>query len=149
MTTKTNLRTEPAKMLAKFLGCKPNEIEYDKHDFNSYSYGRQEYLVVLDSVADILAKDAILDSLWAFNASFIVDHTREPIDMKAYDVTCKALQKMQGELCEDANTIVRALIDDLDEFVDDAIQADGRGHFLAGYDFEENEEGKYFIYRTN
>ncbi len=41
----------------------------------------------------------------------------------------------------------------MDGFVDDAIAADGRGHFLNGYDGSEEEEivngSPYFIYRTN
>lgn len=42
---------------------------------------------------------------------------------------------------------------DVDEAVQDAIDTDGRGRFLSGYDGEENEEEvngtMYFIYRTN
>jgi len=53
------------------------------------------------------------------------------------------------------------MIDDEDSFVEAAISADGRGHFLAGYDFNENEETVllydngdsgnpiFFIYRQN
>jgi hypothetical protein len=60
---------------------------------------------------------------------------------------------MQSELCEDANELVKAVIRDIDHFVKDAILSDGRGHFLSGYDGEENEiEHKkvmFYIYRTN
>jgi hypothetical protein len=56
---------------------------------------------------------------------------------------------MQGKLCESARPIVEALIEDMDHFVSDAICADGRGHFLSQYDGEENEEGEFYIYRTN
>jgi hypothetical protein len=56
---------------------------------------------------------------------------------------------MQGELCESANPIIEALIEDMDHFVSDAISSDGRGHFISRYDGEENEEGEFYIYRTN
>ena len=56
---------------------------------------------------------------------------------------------MQGKLCESANELVLALIDDMDKFVSDAISSDGRGHFLSYYDGEEQEiyiEGTTFFY---
>jgi hypothetical protein len=44
------------------------------------------------------------------------------------------------------------MIDDLDHFIEDAIRADGRGHFLSRYNGEENEETvggvTYYIYRN-
>lgn len=48
-----------------------------------------------------------------------------------------------------ANSIVKALINDIDTFVYDAIDADGRGHFLSFYDGREHEQDEFFIYRTN
>lgn len=41
------------------------------------------------------------------------------------------------------------MIDDIVAFVNDAIDADGRGHFIALYDGYENEQDGYFIYRQN
>ncbi len=45
------------------------------------------------------------------------------------------------------------MIEDEDEFVSQAISADGRGHFLNTYDGNENEqtiEGTtFYIYRMN
>jgi uncharacterized UBP type Zn finger protein len=41
--------------------------------------------------------------------------------------------------CESNNAVLTRLIGDVDHFVDDAIGADGRGHFLSGYDSEEHE----------
>jgi hypothetical protein len=63
---------------------------------------------------------------------------------------------MQEKMSPSANEAIIAMIKDFDHFVEDAVRCDGRGHFLAPYDFEENyasfsnEEGKnvtYFIYR--
>lgn len=109
-----------------------------------------EVLVCSDKGADQKAKAAILDSLWAFNAEFIAAHTRTGLDSGAI----KALRETQGKLCEGANDLVRSMIKNIRDFVDDAIRADGRGHFLAGYDHNENdlrtESGDFFFaYRTN
>lgn len=59
---------------------------------------------------------------------------------------------MQENCCESCNEFIRALIDGtcgIDEFVREAIMSDGRGHFIATYDGEENEQDEYFIYRVN
>ena len=45
---------------------------------------------------------------------------------------------------------ILALIEEtcrIDKFVDDAIDTDGRGHFISSYDGEEVEAEEYFIYR--
>jgi hypothetical protein len=138
------MNQEKVNALANFLGCEVEEIT-EGYAENLYEYGNEEYLVLTEEEAEDRAKTDILDSLWAFNTDFILEHTN--IDWN--DRIEKAMKKMQEELCEDANEIVKAMITDFDQFVQDAIDADGRGHFLAGYDGEENEEGKYFIYRTN
>ena len=60
---------------------------------------------------------------------------------------------MQSKKCEGANDAILALIKKtdggLDGFVEDAISADGRGHFLSSYDGDENEENGFYIYRTS
>ena len=62
------------------------------------------------------------------------------------------VEGFQSAKYDDANDTILALIDDFDEFVSDAISADGRGRFLSYYDGEENEEvvngETYFIYRN-
>jgi hypothetical protein len=37
----------------------------------------------------------------------------------------------------------------LEGFVEEAVSADGRGHFLSSYDGEENEQDGFYIYRIN
>lgn len=81
--------------------------------------------------ANTAAEENISESVWAFNASFLVDYMPEGMTIEAID-----LIKLG---CESANEPLKALIEDWDEFVEDAIAADGRGHFLAPYDFEEHE----------
>jgi hypothetical protein len=122
------------KILEKFLG--------------GVVYGKilDDYLVCTDKEADQVAKECILDSLRAFNASFILSHSKVDMDEKY-------LSNMQRELCEGANDLVKSMINDIDHFVEDAIKSDGRGHFLNTYDGEEHEIkiGKkyYYIYRLN
>lgn len=121
-----------------------SEITRASYGDNTFEYGGDDYLVVDDDEADEAAKAHILDSLWAFNVSFISAHTVDGLDEEQE----AALTEMQGKLCEGANSIVKAMITDLDHFVQDAIGADGRGHFLSQYDGHEQEEGSFFIYRN-
>jgi len=108
-----------------------------------------EYLVLKDDEADELARDSILESLWAFNADFIASHSKASLD----DHAIQALKELQASLCESANAIVKSLIEDLDHFVDDAIKSDGRAHFLNTYDGDEHEiqvgNEWFYIYRID
>lgn len=140
------------KALAKHLGEAPETISEARYGDNLFESGREEYLVLTDEEADADARAAILDSLWAFNAEFVQAHSKALASSSVNVI--EHVRKMQEELCEDAGPLIRAMIDDLDHFVEDAIKADGRGHFLSGYDGEENEvrlaDGSYlFIYRVN
>mgnify|MGYP003480099808 CR=1 FL=1 len=103
------------------------------------------YSVYTDKEADEKAAEYIKESAWAFNASFIIDHSNLPYE------GIEMIQTFQQK-CEGANETILALIGDFDKFVSDAISADGRGHFLSSYDGEENEETvngeTYYIYRN-
>jgi len=133
-------------VLAKHLDCSPEDIE-EGHpsygDFVTHEYGNEEYLVLTDEEADEACRDNIKESVWAFNADFIIRHSDLP--WEAVDM----IKGFQESKCEDANETILALIMDFDGFVEDAISSDGRGHFLSGYDGDEVEAGKYFIYRLN
>ena len=113
----------------------------------------REYAVFTDEEATYATRSNILDTLWAFNPRFVVMHTSfyHTSTMEADEAFEEALEQMQAKLCEDANPIVKALIVNMDEFVENAILADGRGHFLSSYDGEEIEldGGEYFAYRVN
>jgi hypothetical protein len=100
-------------------------------------------MVLTDKEADKVAWDEIKNSLWAFNTDFIINHSELPYE------AVKMLKGFQESECENANETIEALIEDMDQFVQDAKSADGRGHFLSRYDDEENEEGDFFIYRIN
>jgi hypothetical protein len=105
-----------------------------------------EYLVLTDDEADERAREYIEESLWAFNASFLSGMTG--LDERVFT----ALSKQ----CEDANDAVLALVKStcgIDDLVEAAIAADGRGHFMASYDGAESEvkyeDEFYYIYRVN
>ncbi len=141
---------EKIKELAEFLEIDEDRITRDEYYDGMGVYGKTSYLVdgndrffvADDEEAYRLAEDYIKDTLWAFNAEFIAAHTGKDLSDKAI----KAIGKMQEALCEDANPLVEAMISDLDEFIEDAIEADGRGHFVNTYDGEEYMSGDYFIY---
>jgi len=134
------MKNERIKALSEFLEIKEEEIEatYDEETFEAEG---NEYLVLTDEEADQRASDYIKETVWAFNSWFLADHMPAGIS----DEVIKILQ----EKCEGANEGLKAMIEDIDEFVVDAISADGRGHFMSSYDGEEHEHGNYFIYRTN
>lgn len=148
---------ERKRALASHLQLKEEEMEdigYDS-DFNEFKIGTAEYLVLTDKEADARAREDIERSLWAFQPSFILSHcsTYERMSNWEYDAAKKALEKIQGYFCEGVNELIRAMIEDMDEFVEDAICEDGRGHCISMYDgreYEEEVNGKtYYIYRTN
>ena len=105
-----------------------------------------DYLVLTDKEADEKTAEYIKDSLWAFNADFILSECG--LDLSGSE----SLKTMQEKSCESANDFVLSLVEKtcgLASFVKAAISADGRGHFLASYDGEENKQGNYFIYCCN
>ncbi len=131
--------------LAVHLSEDLSDIEAASYGENMYQGPGGEWLVLDDVEADTSARESILDSVWAFNADFLASYF--PGGLTPEDVN-----NMRGDRCEDFNPAALALItagSGLDSFVEDAIGADGRGHFLAGYDFEEGESEGFYIYRTN
>ena len=156
---------EKQAVLASYYGGEPDE------------YDVEDYIVVDDDEANDLTKEYIEDSIWAFNTWFIMDHLDQEevnkylgLEDTYYDEDAEEdieiddaeevfymnmgqtleeyIKELQGRY-EDGNDDIYRLLSDPQEFVDDAISADGRGHFLSSYDGEEGEEGDYFIYRIN
>lgn len=94
------------------------------------SEDREFAIAFTEKAANQASKECVRDSLWDFDAEFIAKHCILSADV--------ILTIKQG-LCEtDANAAFHELIEDIDQFVDDAIGAYGRGYFLAFYDNEEN-----------
>ena len=130
-----------ATYLAEYEGLDDKDDISEGYDVNVYEYGGNEFLVLTDSQADKAVAERIEQDLWAFNANFLAEHLPIP------EIAIKAIQ---DSMYEDAAEVFRALLtqSQFDSLVEEAIMYDGRGHFLAQYDFGENEEGDYFIYKS-
>lgn len=115
----------------------------------------EEWLILTDEEAEEMARDYIIDMLWSFNADFLMDHMDavDSLNTREREVFKKSLEKIQCDLCEGANPIASALVgDNIDNLIEDAIEADGRGCFIGYYDGSEDSieyDGvDYYIYRT-
>jgi hypothetical protein len=129
--------------LAKYLEVETEDLKevYE----NTFENGNKEYMVLTDAEADQKAAEYIKDTLWAFRKSFLDGYgdVIGNLDDKAW--------KAVVDRCESSNPAILAMVgkDNMEALIEDAIACDGRGHFLSSYDGEENEEGGYYIYRTN
>ena len=103
----------------------------------------EEYLVLTDQEADEYTTSEIENTLWAFDASWLASYTG----------LHKAVFEALAEGYENSNEAIMVLINNagsMDDFVQECIYADGRGHFVANYDGEEIElENDYYAYRVN
>lgn len=132
------------RALAEFLGVEENEVK-ENYGGTYSTISRDEYLVLTDDEANEEVYKAIENSLWAFNAEFIIEITGLNSDVES-------LRTIQENSCEDCNDFIKAIIDGtcgMEYFVESAIESDGRGPFISYCDGEENEQGEYFIYRIN
>ena len=133
------------RALCSFLDCEPDDLtkeSYEHYRLDVFSMGKQEYAIGDEDEAQAAAIANIKDSAWAFNADFLAGFCELPEEV---------FKCLQGK-CEDSNDAVLSLIEKsggIQDFAEQAISADGRGHFLSGYDGNENEEGEFYIYRTN
>lgn len=112
-------------------------------DENKFEVNGSEFFVLTESQRDEFAKDYILDSLWAFNASFLSETTG--ID--------EIIFTKLAELNENANSGLKAIIKStcgLEEFVEETTSADGHGYFIATYDGEEMKlENDFYAYQIS
>ena len=132
-------------VLAKFLQVEVDDLTVTKYDENNFEIGEKEYMILTEEEAQEKAKEYILDSIWAFNADFIIEHSK----VLDFDDASQSIIKAIQAQCESGNEAMKKLIDDIDTFIEDAINADGRGHFMNSYDGNEAQDGEYFIYRIN
>lgn len=138
---------EKIEALSIYLECEEDEIS-EGYDECTFEYGKQEYLVLTEEEADERCKNYILDTLWAFNTSFLTNYISCGNKYEDKDLE-KSLVTLQ-ELCETSNVVIKLLVGNrIDELIEDTISTNGRGVFLASYDGEEIEESDYYIYRTN
>jgi hypothetical protein len=143
--------TKTEEAASKILGCDVDDIEcltYDHYGLKIFSNGGEEYAIGSDEEADEAINQYMQDSVWTFRPEFIASHTKAG----ATNGMIKAITALQ-ESCEDCNEDVKSLIEDMEDFISDAVSADGRGMFLSPYDSEEQEiviDGEYyFAYRLN
>ena len=115
---------------------KANITHQDDH---YYTFGNQEYMVLTDAEAQDKVAESIKETLWAFKPDILARHSR---------IEREVLERLQDS-CETANDAIYKLIKKYDDLVEDAVGTDGRGHFLSGYDGNENEQGDFYLYRTN
>ena len=133
------------RALCAHLDCEPDDLAletYDHYGLALYAHGSRNYAIGTDAEADAACADYCKDSAWAFNASFLAGLTDLP----------EELFSALSEKCENGNDAVVRILEKtcgLEKFVAQAVSADGRGHFLSGYDGNENEEGEFYIYRIN
>lgn len=134
--------------IARHDGVQPDEVSeqrFDHYGLRVFSVGNREYAIGTDLESDEACREAILESLWAFNADFLAPYTV---------LTAAEIEACRGDRCEDFNPAAIALVgDQLDDLVDDAIGLDGRGRFLSNYDGDETEisiaDEQLFVYRIN
>lgn len=108
-----------------------------------YSIGNREYFVLTQDEMDFEVKSDIERLLWAFNPDFLARF----ID----GVDAQSIEAVQNTgICEDLNPLMLKLVgENLDKLVEEAVQTDGYGHFLAGYDGEHIEQDGFHIFRRN
>ena len=129
----------------------PDDVEvldYDLYGLTLVDICGNEYAIGDDEEADGATLEYIKESVWAFNADFIAG------EIGNYDLK-PAIEALIEE-CEDGNDGIMALIESfttIEDFAQNAISADGRGHFISSYDGEEYETEyngmDYYIYRVN
>ena len=124
--------------IAQYLECEDELVDFG-YDEYTFVFGNQEYLVVTDVEAYELAENYIKDSVWAFNSSFLASHSNVNED----------IFRLLQDKCEDSNQAILNSINDIDDFIADAIACDGIAHFLSTYDGNEEELNDFYIYRTN
>jgi hypothetical protein len=118
----------------------PSTIEllgYSHFGLPMVKFDGWEVALATDKMADKAAYVAIMDSLWAFNTGFLLPYMPRSVDEDT-------LEAIKGR-AEDANPIIRAWVRDKRRFVEQAINVDGRGHFLAFYDGHEHRLGDYYL----
>lgn len=115
-------------------------VKWDQETQTAEMADGSEWLVLTDEEADEKTEEEIKEMLWAFRPKFIIEH------MEQEEILSMTLKTRL------AKPIIYALVggeDGIDNFISDAIDADGRGHFLSYYDGEEKETENFFVYRLN
>ena len=129
--------------LATFLEIEADDITEIYTDTLEADGG--EYMVLTDQEADERLLDYVKESLWACTPSFLAEYLKCPVE---------AVEAIQAnEKCESNNEVFINWLEEvggsIEALAEEAGRIDGRGHFLSSYDGCEEEQGDYFICRTN
>lgn len=131
------------------VGIDPDDAKQDPDDDQRFylddKYSREYYCVTEEEAREV-AIQGIKYSLWAFRYSYLCHWIPALCNINE-----KHWQGFVGNVCEDANDFIEALIGDkFNDFVDDAIRCDGVAHFMNSYDGQITDEIQgYLIVRTN
>ena len=137
-----NVTNDKEQFIALLYHLTANEGQQDWDDVDNMI--GKDYLVLTDNEADRMVGNYIEETVGMFNPSFLSDYTG--IDEDVFVTLQKA-----GKYDAVKQIVLRN--DNSGAFALAAVQADGRGHFLATYDFNEHEvtvnDTTYYIYRVN
>ena len=147
MTTE-EARIEAVQKYMKDVECEEvstEDIQPTTWGENTFDAEHCELLVLTDEEADTLCRAEIRESFWAFSSSWLQNR----LDWS--DALTRCIQKMQEELCEDANEIMIRILgnDEVDAITEEELC--DRGRYLAHYDDDEHEIGigdqTLYVYR--
>ena len=140
--------------LAEFLNIDRADIVPDDYTDNQFNTLDGDYLVLTDEEADNATAEYIKYSIWAFNPEFIISECGLCNNL-SYPESCdliNSLRAIQEKICDSSNHLLTALVKGtcgLDTFIADAINTDGRGHFISDWDGKEYASKNFYIYRIN
>ena len=127
-----------------------NKSTWDHYRLPVLELADGDYAVALsDEIANSAAKEYIEEHLWAFNSNALEELTGIPHEMFS------AVQEARCESCNDAIRICVDATCGIESFVDNMMEADGRGHYLSPYDSDEieltfeNDNDIFYLYRIN
>jgi len=128
-----------AAVLAIFDDGDATDYTPSRHEDTELECGNRSFRVLTDSEADAEAATQVRGSLWAFNSGFILSECELPMELE------EAFQTWQQKECESCNDAMESLIEKcvkggVTAFAESAVSADGRVHFIAQYDGDENEQ---------
>lgn len=133
--------------LATFLDLNEEEIIRMGKIYSALEYYKADdeyYIVGTEKKINQVVSDKIKESIWRFRSCFIIGNCGFP---EEFD---EVINIYEREKKEGANKILLALINkygDIEAFVQEMIDFDGRAEYLNCMDQEEYKEGDYLIYK--
>ena len=129
-----------ADVLADYLGELRESVK-PQRGFDEIETPAGDFMVLTEGEAQARAQEYITETLWAFRPGFLA---------RFIPMHPESIDRMQKALNDDANPAFLAMVKDLNRLCFEAIQEDGRGHYLASYDGDEIKlPGGFFAYRIN